>query len=332
VILPDPPDPRRLNFVEAIRRTLAAEMTRNPRCLVFGEDVGRKGGVHAATQGLQTEFGERRVFDTSLSEEGIIGRAVGMAVGGLLPVPEIQFRKYADPATEQIHNCGSIRWRTNNNFAAPLVVRIPGGFRKVGDPWHSVNDEVHFAHSVGWKVAFPSNAEDAVGLLRSALWGNDPVIFFEHRAVLDSSWGRRPYPGDEYVLPFGKAAFVLRGDDLTVVSWGAMVERCAEAAGELGASIEVIDLRTIQPWDKEAVLASVRKTSKCLVVHEDIEFCGFGGEIMATISAEAFLDLDGPLLRLGAPQVLTPFDTGLMGAMIPTVDQIKEKMAWLLAF
>ncbi|MCA9959396.1 MAG: hypothetical protein KC443_10205, partial [Anaerolineales bacterium] len=178
--VPHAPEPRRINMIEAIRRTLAVELETNPRCLVFGEDVGVKGGVHAATLGLQTQFGNGRVFDTSLNEEGIIGRAVGMAMAGLVPVPEIQFRKYADPATEQLNNCGTLRWRTNNHFAAPIVVRIPGGYRKIGDPWHSVTSEIAFAHQPGWLLAFPSNAEDAVGLLRTALRGNDPVIFFEH--------------------------------------------------------------------------------------------------------------------------------------------------------
>ncbi|MEZ4644978.1 MAG: hypothetical protein R3E31_19975 [Chloroflexota bacterium] len=147
---------------------------------------------------------ENGCADTSLNEEGIIGRA-GMAMAGLVPVPEIQFRKYADPATEQLNNCGTLRWRTNNHFAAPIVVRIPGGYRKIGDPWHSVTSEIAFAHQPGWLLAFPSNAEDAVGLLRTALRGNDPVIFFEHRAMLDAGWARRPYPGDEFMLPFGKS-------------------------------------------------------------------------------------------------------------------------------
>jgi 2-oxoisovalerate dehydrogenase E1 component len=194
-----PPEPRRINMVDAIRQTLDAELAANPRCLLFGEDVGEKGGVHTVTMGLMTQHGRGRVFDTSLSEEGIIGRALGMALAGLLPVPEIQFRKYADPAMEQLHNCGTIRWRTANRFAAPMVVRIPGGFgRKIGDPWHSVSDEAMYAHSVGWQVVMPSNAEDAVGLLRTALRGNDPVIFFEHRALLDATWARRPYPARNY--------------------------------------------------------------------------------------------------------------------------------------
>jgi 2-oxoisovalerate dehydrogenase E1 component len=327
-----PADPRRINFVEAVRRTLDVELALNPRCLVFGEDVGNKGGVHAATLGLQKKYGEERVFDTSLSEEGIIGRAVGMAYAGLVPVPEIQFRKYADPATEQLNNLGSVRWRTAGRFAAPMVVRIPGGYRKIGDPWHSVTGEVVFAHAVGWKLAFPSNATDAVGLLRTALRGNDPVIFFEHRAMLDAAWARRPYPGDDYVLPFGQAELVTSGDELTVVTWGAMVERCQLAARSVDAAIEIIDLRTIVPWDTQCVLESVRKTSRCLVVHEDIEFGGFGAEIVATIVAETFMDLDAPVERLAAPAVPIPFNTELMAAVVPTTEQIRQRMVALLAF
>jgi len=330
--VPRPPDPRRLTMVEAIRRTLEVELTVNPRLLLFGEDVGHKGGVHAATLGLQHHHGEARVFDTSLSEEGIIGRAVGLALAGLVPVPEIQFRKYADPATEQLHNLGTLRWRTAGRFAAPVVVRIPGGFRRIGDPWHSVTDEAAFAHAVGWRVAYPANAEDAVGLLRAALRGHDPVLFFEHRAMLDAQSARRAYPGDEYVLPFGRARLVRAGERLTVVTWGAMVERCEKAADAAGGSIEIIDLRTIAPWDKAAVLASVRKTSRCLIVHEDFQLAGFGAEIAAVIVEEAFLDLDAPVQRLAAPSVPVPFNTGLMDGMIPRVDQIRERIEWLLGF
>ena len=328
-----PPEPRRINMIEAIRRTLDVELARNPRCLVFGEDVGLKGGVHTATMGLQTKYGEERVFDTSLSEEGIIGRAVGMALNGLLPVPEIQFRKYADPATEQLHNCGTLRWRTANRFSAPIVVRMPGGFgRKVGDPWHSVTGEIDFAHAVGWRVAIPSNAEDAVGLLRSALWADDPTIFFEHRAQMDAAWARRPYPGDEYVVPFGKARLIREGNELTVVTWGAMVERCEVAAQELGASVEILDLRTIVPWDKEAVRRSVEKTAKCLIVHEDIQFGGFGAEIAATVAEEMFFYLDGPVQRLAAPPVPVPFNYNLMNAVVPSVEDIRRAMEGLVGF
>ncbi|MGZ8313516.1 MAG: thiamine pyrophosphate-dependent enzyme, partial [Allosphingosinicella sp.] len=209
------PEGQRLNMVTAIRRTLDRELEINPRVLLFGEDIGPKGGVHAVTLGLQEKYGVERVFDTSLSEEGIVGRAVGLALAGMMPVPEIQFRKYAEPALEQINDCGTMRWRTNNRFAAPMVLRIPVGFFKCGDPWHSQTNEVQFVHNPGWLVAAPSNAEDAVGLLRSALRGNDPTVFFEHRAMLDDSWARRPYPGDDYVLPFGRAKKVREGDDIT---------------------------------------------------------------------------------------------------------------------
>ncbi len=336
-------NPRRINMVEAIRRTLDVELSVNDRCLIFGEDVAIKGGVHTATVGLAAKYGTRRVFDTSLSEEGIIGRAVGFALAGLMPVPEIQFRKYADPATEQLNNCGTLRWRSANNFAAPMVVRMPGGFgRKIGDPWHSVTNEAAFAHGVGWQLAFPSNAEDAVGLLRAALRGNDPVVFFEHRALLDAAWSRRPYPGDDYIVPFGQARIIMDGDGLTVVTWGAMVERCEAAAMELEAgvegsrsessSIELIDLRTIVPWDKKTVLESVRKTSKCLIVHEDIGLAGFGAEIAATMADRAFLDLDGPIKRVTAPSVPVPFNLDLMKAVLPTEELILQEMIELLAF
>ena len=327
------PEPARINMLTAIRRTLEHELATNPRMLLFGEDVGPKGGVHAATMGLQAAFGEGRVFDTSLSEEGIIGRAVGLALCGLLPVPEIQFRKYADPATEQLNNCGTIRWRTNNRFAAPIVVRMPGGYApKCGDPWHSVCGEVLWAHAPGWQVCVPSNAEDAVGLLRAALRSNDPTIFFEHRALLDGVSARRPYPGDDYVLPLGKAGVVLTGDRLTVVTWGAMVERCERAARDLGESIELLDLRTVAPWDRTAVLASVRKTRRCLIVHEDTLTAGFGAEIAAVVAEEAFLSLDAPVSRLAIPDVPTPYNVGLMNAVLPSIEGIAAKMQELLAF
>ncbi len=324
------PTPRpagaRINMLTAIRRTLEHELAINPRVLVFGEDVGRKGGVHAATLGLQERFGEDRVFDTSLSEEGIIGRAVGMALAGLVPVPEIQFRKYAEPAAEQLHDCGTIRWRTKNRFAAPMVVRMPGGFLKCGDPWHSQCNEVQFLHAIGWQLAFPSNAEDAVGLLRTALRGNEPVIFFEHRYLLDGAAGRRPWPGDEFVLPFGQAKRLREGSELTVVSWGAMVERCEQAAGESAIDVELLDLRTLAPWDREAVLASVAKTRRCLIVHEDTITGGFGAEIAAVLAAHAFFDLDAPVERLAMPDVPSPHAPRLLDAVVPGVGDIVAAM------
>src|SRR5580692_8572080 len=325
------PQGPRINLVTAVRRTLEHELAVNPRMLVFGEDVGRKGGVHAVTLGLQERFGVERVFDTSLSEEGIIGRAVGMAAAGLMPVPEIQFRKYADPAAEQLNDCGTMRWRTMNRFAAPIVVRMPGGFFKCGDPWHSQTNEVQFVHAPGWQVAVPSNAEDAVGLLRAALRGNDPVIFFEHRAMLDGAWARRPYPGDEFVVPFGQARTVRGGGEVTVVSWGAMVERCELAAARSQIDVELLDLRTLSPWDKQATLASVRKTHRCLIVHEDTLTAGFGAEIAAVLARDAFFDLDAPIERLAMPDVPSPHSPVLLDAVLPSVDTIAASITELVA-
>jgi 2-oxoisovalerate dehydrogenase E1 component len=320
------PQGPRINLVTAVRRTLERELIVNPRMLIFGEDVGRTGGVHAATLGLQEKFGSARVFDTSLSEEGIIGRAVGMAAAGLMPVPEIQFRKYADPAAEQLNDCGTMRWRTANRFAAPMVVRIPGGFFKCGDPWHSQSNEVQWVHGLGWRVAMPSNAQDAVGLLRSALRGNDPTIFFEHRSLLDGGWARRAYPGDEFVVPFGKAGILREGTSLTVVSWGAMVERCEQAIIATGLSADLLDLRTLSPWDREATLASVRKTRRCLIVHEDTMTAGFGAEIAAVIAKEAFFDLDAPIERLAMPDVPSPHCPILLDEVLPSVAAISRTL------
>jgi 2-oxoisovalerate dehydrogenase E1 component len=330
--VPSPEGPR-INLLTAIRRTLEAELRSNPKVLIFGEDVGPKGGVHAATLGLQETFGAQRVFDTSLSEEGIIGRAVGMALAGLMPVPEIQFRKYADPATEQLNNCGTMRWRTNNRWAAPIVVRMPGGYApKCGDPWHSVCGEVLWAHAVGWQVAVPSNAEDAVGLLRTAMRSHNPSIFFEHRALLDAASARRPYPGDGFVVPFGKARVVRAGTRLTVVTWGAMVERCEAAAENTGASVEILDLRTIAPWDRETVIESVKKTRRCLIVHEDTLTAGFGAEVSATLAEATFLSLDAPIARMAIPDVPTPYNVNLMNAVLPQVEQIAARINALIEF
>jgi 2-oxoisovalerate dehydrogenase E1 component len=286
--------------------------------------------VHAVTLGLQEKYGASRVFDTSLSEEGIVGRAVGMALAGLMPVPEIQFRKYAEPALEQINDCGTMRWRTNNRFAAPMVLRCPVGFFKCGDPWHSQTNEVQFVHNPGWLVAAPSNAEDAVGLLRSALRGNDPTVFFEHRAMLDDVWARRPWPGDDYVLPFGRAKKTREGHDITIVTWGAMVPRC-EAAAE-GVSADIIDLRTLVPWDREMVLESVRRNRRCLIVHEDLRSGGFGAEIAAIVADEAFLDLDAPVARVTMPDIPSPHNPVLMEWALPTVDKIRAKIDELTGF
>ncbi|HEX4933858.1 MAG TPA: transketolase C-terminal domain-containing protein, partial [Gemmatimonadaceae bacterium] len=312
-----------LRFQEAIRRTLRRELEVNPKVVVFGEDVGLKGGVHLVTEGLQKQFGRGRVFDTSLSEEGIVGRAVGMAISGLVPVAEIQFRKYADPATEQLNNTGTMRWRTANRFCAPIVVRMPGGFGKdVGDPWHSLSAEVVWAHAIGWQVAVPSNAADAVGLLRAAMRSPNPTIFFEHRSLLMTSDGSARYPGDDYIVPFGVGQVVRAGSDVTVVTWGAMAHRCVDALARVEASVELIDLRSIAPWDKELVLESVRKTGRCLIVHEDTRTAGFGAEVGAVLAQEAFWYLDAPVERLCVDDVPMPYHPVLLDAVLPSSAEI----------
>ncbi len=321
--------PGRINMVTAIRKTLDFELQTNKKMAVFGEDVGAKGGVHAVTLGLQEKYGSNRVFNTSLSEEGIIGRSLGMSLAGLLPVPEIQFRKYADPAEEQLNDIGSMRWRTNNRFAAPMVVRMAGGYFGCGDPWHSQTAEVKWVHAIGWQVAMPSNAEDAVGLLRFALRDNNPTIFFEHRRMLDHIWARREYPGDQYVIPFGKGKKITQGDRLTIVTWGGMVHRCAKAVEQSGLDIDLIDLRTIRPWDKEMVIESVKKTNRCLIVHEDNISAGFGAEIAAVLAKDAFYYLDAPIERLAMPDIGTPHEPNLMNSVVPTVEKILSSIQQL---
>jgi 2-oxoisovalerate dehydrogenase E1 component len=334
---------KRINMIEAVRRVLDEEMALNPRIAVFGEDVGVKGGVHGATIDLQRKYGAERVFDTSLSEEGIIGRSVGMALAGLVPVPEIQFRKYADPATEQLNNCGTMRWRTNGDFAAPIVVRIPLGCgKRTGDPWHSVSGEAVFAHSIGWRIAFPSNARDAAGLLRAALRGNDPTYFLEHRALLDQANGRAPYPeygSAEYILPFGVARRVRAGSHATIVTWGEMVWRAVEAAEMLasdadtaGKTVDILDLRTLAPWDKEAVAQSVRATGRCLVLHEDTLTVGFGAEVAAFVAQECFRWLDAPVERVASVEAPIPYNQVLADAIVPSTATIAQRLASLLSF
>lgn len=323
----------RINLIEAVKRTLDHELGVNPRCVVFGEDVGMKGGVHGATVDLQVRHGAGRVFDTSLNEDGIIGRAVGLAAAGLMPVPEIQFRKYLDPATEQINDCGTLRWRTNGDFAAPMVVRIPVGFSKrTGDPWHSVSGEAILAHTLGWRIAMPSNAQDAVGLLRTALRGNDPTFFLEHRAIQDTAPGRGVYPGDSYAIRFGKANTIRSGTKATIVTWGEMVHRAKSAVELCAEDIEIIDLRTIVPWDQQAVLDSVRRTNRCMVLHEDTITAGFGAEIAATISRECFSALDAPVVRCASADVPIPYNKGMMDAVIPTIEEVAAQLRALLAY
>ncbi|MCL4141948.1 UNVERIFIED_CONTAM: hypothetical protein GTU68_042500, partial [Idotea baltica] len=278
------------------------------------------------------EFGARRVVDTSLSEEGIVGTSVGLALAGLNPVAEIQFRKYADAATEQLVNCGSIRWRTNGRFVAPVIVRMPVGVsRKVGDPWHSVSGESIWAHHIGWHIVMPSTTNDAVGLLRTAFRSGNPVMFLEHRALLDAEFARGVYPGDEHQLPFGQANLVREGAKATIVSWGLMLERSLAAINETSADVELIDLRTIQPWDSETVIKSVNKTGRLLIVHEDSISAGFGAEIAAVVANRALFSLDAPIERLAVNDLPIPYNPVLTNEVVPNVERIAARILELLA-
>lgn len=324
---------QRLTMQQAVRQTLEDELAHDPAVLVFGEDVGGFAGVHRVSEGLQTRFGEARVFDTSLSEEGIIGRAVGMTMAGLRPVPEIQFRKYADPAHEQITDAGSVRWRTHGRFGGPLVVRIPVGYQLMGgDPWHAVCGEAVFAHLPGWQIAYPSNVPDAVGLLRTAIRGADPVMFLEHRLLYRLREANAPYPGPDYQLPFGRARRVREGRHVLILTWGESVYRALEAATALagqGIETEILDLRTIVPWDADAVFAAVRRIGKVLIVHEDTLTCGFGAEIAAQIAADAFSYLDAPIARVAMADIPSPCHPNLFGAVMPTSGRVQAALETL---
>jgi 2-oxoisovalerate dehydrogenase E1 component len=327
----------RLTMQQAIKQTLEDEMAHDPTVLVFGEDVGAFGGVHRVTDGLQARFGEARCFDTSLNEEGIIGRSIGMALNGLRPVPEIQFRKYADPAHEQITDAGSVRWRTHGRFGGPIVLRIPVGYQLMGgDPWHAVCGEAVFAHLPGWQIAYPSNAADTVGLLRTALRGDDPVVFLEHRLLYRYREANRPYPGADYMVPFGKAAQVREGDDALIITWGDTVYRSLEAANAVaqntGSQTRILDLRTVVPWDKEAVMQAVKDIGRVLVVHEDTMTCGFGAEIAAQIADEAFVYLDAPVKRVACADVPSPTHHNLFEAVMPTAQKIQKALEELVRF
>jgi 2-oxoisovalerate dehydrogenase E1 component beta subunit len=292
-------------MIEAIRDALDVELARDPRVFVLGEDVGAKGGVFLATDGLQKKYGATRVVDTPLNEIGIAGVAIGAALRGLRPIAEMQFAEYSLPGFDQIVNeAANIRWRTAGEFSCPLVVRAPYGAGVHGAIWHSQSVEILYAHRPGLKVVIPATAHDAKGLLIAAIRDPDPVIFFEHkkgyRLIKDE------VPDGAYTVPIGKARIAREGDDLTVVSYGLMLHYCLEAAQQLaqdGVSVEVVDIRTIAPLDKETIVASVKKTGKCLAVTEDTRSYSFTGEIAAIINEEAFEYLDGPVLRVTSPDV-----------------------------
>jgi pyruvate dehydrogenase E1 component beta subunit len=277
-------------------------MEKDERVMLLGEDVGANGGVFRVTEGLQKRFGEKRVVDTPLAESGIIGTAIGLAMGGLRPVPEIQFEGFLGPAYDQIcSHAARMRSRTRGAFPVPLTVRVPVGGGIHAPELHSDSPEAIYAHTPGLKVVMPSSPYDAKGLLVAAIRDPDPVIFFEPKRIYRAF--REEVPEDEYVLPIGKARTVCEGTDLTVVSWGASVIQCMQAIEKSGKSVELIDLRTIYPFDIEAVEASVRKTGRCVVVHEAPLTCGMGGEVSARIMERCFLHLEAPVQRV------TGFDT-----------------------
>ncbi len=294
-----------MTFIEAIRDTLALEMRRDEGVIVLGEDVGRKGGVFLATDGLWAEFGDDRVIDTPLTESMIVGASIGAAVNGLRPVAEIQFADFIHPAFNQIvSEAARMRYRSNNTVGVPLTIRAPYGGGVHGALYHSQSVEAFFTHVPGLKVVVPSTPHDARGLLRSAIRDDDPVLFFEHKKMYRSVRGE--VPDGEFVVPLGRARVTHPGSQVTVIAYGLMAHYALEAAdrvAEEGISVEVVDLRTLRPLDKDTVLTSVRKTGKCLIAYEDNRFGGYGAEVAAIVAEEAFDYLDGPVTRIAGPDV-----------------------------
>ncbi|MCZ6795437.1 MAG: dehydrogenase E1 component subunit alpha/beta [Planctomycetota bacterium] len=330
-----------LTVVDAINRTLATEMEADPRIVVFGQDVADvsrlrhleqvkgKGGVFKVTHGLQRRFGEHRVYNTPIAEGSIVGRALGLAVRGFRPVAEIQFFDYIWPAMHQIRNELSLmRWRSNGAFACPVVLRVPtGGYLRGGAVYHSQSGEAIFCHCPGLRVVIPSNARDAVGLLRTAMRCGDPVLFLEPKHLYRQSYARAPYPGDDYVIPLGKARTVRQGDALTLVVYGALVEKGLRAARELsaeGIEINVIDLRSLQPYDWDAIRESVVATGRLVVAHEESRSFGFGAEIAARAAEDLFDYLDAPVGRYAAKDVHVPYSPDLEDAVLPQVAGLVE--------
>ncbi len=322
-------------MVDAINHALKEEMERHPNMYIFGEDVADdKGGVFTATKGLSTRFGKERVFNSPLAEASIVGVAIGMALRGLKPVVEIQFADYIWPAMQQIRDeLATIRYRSNGNWSAPVVIRTACGGFIHGGLYHSQNIEGFFSHCPGLYIVYPSNAADAKGLLKTAIHMDDPVLFLEHKGLYRQTFAVSPEPDIDYMIPFGKASIKREGNDLTIVTWGMMVHESIKAVSELkDYSIEIIDIRTIIPLDKETIFNSVKKTGKVLIVHEDTLTAGFGAEIAALISDNCFQYLDGPIKRLAAHDTHIPYHPNLENFVLPNKEKIKIAIQELMEF
>jgi len=322
-------------FIEAIREGLADEMRRDESVIVLGEDVGKKGGVFLATDGLWAEFGDERVIDTPLTESMIVGTSIGAAVNGLRPVAEIQFADFIHPAFNQLlSEAARMRYRSNNGYAVPMVVRAPYGGGVHGALYHSQSVEAFFTHVPGLKVVVPSTPHDAKGLLRAAIRDDDPVLYFEHKKMYRSVRGE--VPDRDYVVPLGRAAITRPGSQVTVVAYGLMAHYALEAADRVadeGISVEVVDLRTLRPLDTETVLGSVRKTGKCLIAYEDNRFGGYGAEVAAIVAEQAFDYLDGPITRIAGPDVPgVPYNHVLEDWFMVSPEKIADGIRRLAAY
>lgn len=321
-----------ITYLEAIRQGIWEEMERDPGVFLLGEDIGVYGGAFKITAGMLDRFGERRVIDTPISESAIVGAAIGASLMGLRPIAEMQFADFITCAYDQIVNFAA-KCRYRWGAAVPIVIRAPSGGGIHGGPFHSQNPEAWFAHVPGLKVVCPATPYDAKGLIKAAIRDNDPVIFFEHKALYRRI--KEEIPDGDYTVPIGKARVDREGTDLSIITYGAMVYVARDAAAQLaqeGISVEIIDLRTVFPLDEETVLASIRKTSKAILLHEDILSGGIGGEIAARIAEKAFEYLDGPIVRVAAPDTPVPFSPPLEEAFLPNAAKVVEKARWLARY